>query len=101
LSTAAKRAAASGLICLSMLSFPWVLVFAVDHGGKDNVFASMFIGVGSFLLAGMIGLMSVIMCLWASSEAIASPNPRDRNAARVGLGALGLSLLIVLWALKR
>ena len=98
LSNAAKRAVASGLITFSMLSWPWVLSWSLDRAPKDNFFASLFIGVGGTLLMGMIGLMAVIMCLWKSLEAIRSNNPRDRNAARVGLGFLGLTVLALLWS---
>ena len=99
LSSSAKWCVAFGLLTLgTTFAFGPLFAFAQFFNGGDirdgwlTALISVFGGCGNVLLGVGCGSATLLSAL----QPMRSENPRDRNAARLALGLVGLAVLIVL-----
>jgi hypothetical protein len=100
LSIPAKRSLVFGLLTAgTSVALPAIFAFAERFNGDDirdgwlTGLLSLGGGCGNFFL----GIVCAVATLISAMSAITSANPRDRNAARLGLGFVGVAVLMVLW----
>ena len=100
LSVPAKRAIVCGVLtCLTTFALGPIFAFAQRFNGDDirDGWLTGLISVGGMCGNFFFGVVLATATLISAMSAITSPNPRDRNAARIGLGFVGLTVLVLLW----
>ena len=100
LSVPAKRAIVCGLLtCLTTFALEPIFAFAERFNGDDirDGWLTGLISVGGMCGNFFLGVVLGVATLISAMSAITSANPRDRNAARVGLGFVGLTMLVLIW----
>ena len=100
LSVPAKRAIACGLLTfLTTFALEPIFAFAQRFNGDDfrDGWLTGLISVGGMCGNFFLGIVLGVATLISAMSAITSTQPRDRNAARIGLGFVGLTVLVLLW----
>jgi hypothetical protein len=96
LSGPAKRTLVLGLITFATtFMLGPVFAFAQRFNGDDirDGWLTGLLSVGGGCANLFLGVICGLATVFSAMTAITSPNPRDRNAARIGLGFVGLAVL--------
>jgi hypothetical protein len=100
LSVPARRAIVCGLLtCLTTFALGPIFAFAELFNGDDirDGWLTGLLSLGGMCGNVFLGLVFGVATLISAMSAITSGNPRDRNAARLGLGFIGATVLVLLW----
>ena len=100
LSGPAKRTLVLGLLtALTAVALRPIFAFAQLFNGDDirDGWLTGLISLGGFCATFFFGIVCGIGTIGSAMSAITSEHQADRNAARIGLGLVGLRVLALLW----
>jgi hypothetical protein len=100
LSAPAKRTLGFGLLtAATTVALPAIFAFAQRFNGDDvrDGWLTGLLSVGGMCGNVFLGVVFGLATVISAMSAITSPNSRDRNAARLGLGFIGATMVALLW----